>query len=485
VSLYCCLFAETPGSFAPADPATRSLAGLHDSCSVRAARSPNSLARVARACSPRVDPISDTAVIFDASGLGRVIGPPDAIAQEVVRLASLEGLTVHVAMAASVTAAWMLAQACTGITVTGSRSPAEAIAILPLRWLATLADLDGRSPRPGAAADLRRFLARAYADRCAILARWGLSTVGDLARLDAADVHARLGVSGVRLHQAARGEDVRPLGPPPDPPQFVERIELEWPIDSLEPLAFVLAREADTLCTALARADRGAAIVTTTFGLVTRDVHTRVLHLPTPIGDAALLRTLVLLDLEAHPAPAAVDTIEIAVEPAPRGIVQRSLLDRVGTSPEEQATLIARLGALMGETRVGRPVVLDTHDARAVAMEPWLQRSGTLARVSAGHPSNSRTLELSNSFPVLRRFRLPMAARVTVCRGMPVHVIARGLGGGDVVGRAGPWRTSGRWWRGDQIWDRDEWDLELADGGVYRLARDRATGVWVIEGLLD
>ena len=106
-------------------------------------------------------------------------------------------------------------------------------------------------------------------------------------------------MSGVRLHQAARGEDACPLGPAPDPPQFVDRIELEWPIDSLEPLAFVLARQADTVCAALARADRGAAIVTTTFGLVTRDVHTRVLHFPTPIGDAAMLRTLVLLDLGA------------------------------------------------------------------------------------------------------------------------------------------------------------------------------------------
>jgi protein ImuB len=81
-----------------------------------------------------------------------------------------------------------------------------------------------------------------------------------------------------------------------------------------------------------------------------------------------------------------------------------------------------------------------------------------------------------------------MAVRVTVSKGIPLHVIpsARGLPGGDVIGRAGPWRTSGRWWRGDQTsWNRDEWDLELANGGVYRLARDRDTGVWVIEGLFD
>jgi len=72
--------------------------------------------------------------------------------------------------------------------------------------------------------------------------------------------------------------------------------------------------------------------------------------------------------------------------------------------------------------------------------------------------------------------------------GAPVRVdpAARGLAGGRVLACAGPWRTSGRWWALDMSgWDRDEWDVELADGGVYRLAKDRATSQWVIEGVVD
>jgi hypothetical protein len=55
------------------------------------------------------------------------------------------------------------------------------------------------------------------------------------------------------------------------------------------------------------------------------------------------------------------------------------------------------------------------------------------------------------------------------------------------VTRAGPWRTSGSWWEADRAaaWDRDEWEVELTDHIVYRLARDRATGRWVIDGILD
>jgi hypothetical protein len=71
---------------------------------------------------------------------------------------------------------------------------------------------------------------------------------------------------------------------------------------------------------------------------------------------------------------------------------------------------------------------------------------------------------------------------------MPVRVTpsARGLSGGRVVMSAGPWRSSGGWWSLNRVgWDRDEWDVELATGDVYRIARDRSTGQWEIEGILD
>jgi protein ImuB len=57
---------------------------------------------------------------------------------------------------------------------------------------------------------------------------------------------------------------------------------------------------------------------------------------------------------------------------------------------------------------------------------------------------------------------------------------------GAVVMAAGPWRESGGWWReaGD-AWDRDEWDVALDSGLACRLAQDRATGTWVVDGVLD
>jgi hypothetical protein len=34
-------------------------------------------------------------------------------------------------------------------------------------------------------------------------------------------------------------------------------------------------------------------------------------------------------------------------------------------------------------------------------------------------------------------------------------------------------------------WNRDEWEVALADGAVYRIFRDHATDAWFIDGVID
>ena len=140
----------------------------------------------------------------------------------------------------------------------------------------------------------------------------------------------------------------------------------------------------------------------------------------------------------------------------------------------------------------------------------------------------------------LRRFRHPVPIRVHVKQGKPssVSIMERGLSGGTIDSCAGPWRTSGSWWdtrisnpesrvsrsdedpesripipnpesripspesRGSRVpnpesrvpnpgsrlpdpWDRDEWDVALADGPTYRLFRERHSDKWFLEGVVD
>jgi protein ImuB len=491
---------------------------------------------IARACSPRVAPQGLHAAVFDASGLERACGPPEVIAREVERMAVAQGLTARVAVATTMTTAWILAHARPGVTVACGERGRAALAELPVAWLATVFDLDraigarllidgpakparGESMRRGRARNYRvapppssaigsaganrapavrvkdREIAAICRDRLATFERWGVRTCGALADLARADVHARMGPVGVRLHQAAHGEDVEPLVPVPEAAVFADRVELEWPIEGLEPLTFVLARQCERLSSQLERADRGAVAIHTTLTLVTRETHERHLALPAPLRDARVLRTLIGLDLETHAPEGAIDVVEIRLDVTPGRILQGSLLAWAVPSPEDLSTLLARLGALVGESRVGAPVCPNTHDLRQVAMAPF--------QVTASDPPPDRAgkrpeVDL-DACRTLRRFRLPLAARVTVEHGTPREVwpSARGLAGGRVVVAAGPWRSSGLWWapafaggsaetdeRG-AAWDRDEWDVELPDGVVYRLARQRSVGSWEIEGVFD
>ena len=83
------------------------------------------------------------------------------------------------------------------------------------------------------------------------------------------------------------------------------------------------------------------------------------------------LRTLLLLDLESHPPPAAIDRVTIVIDPTPGRVVQHTLFTRAHPTPEQLSTLLARLGALMGQDRIGAPATVDSHRPGAFAMEPF------------------------------------------------------------------------------------------------------------------
>jgi protein ImuB len=81
----------------------------------------------------------------------------------------------------------------------------------------------------------------------------------------------------------------------------------------------------------------------------------------------------------------------------------------------------------------------------------------------------------------LRRLRPPAPAAVTLASGRPVAMRSSRLAGRIVAG-VGPWRSSGEWWT-PQPWLQDEWDVELADGTLCRLAHDGSA--WHIAGIYD
>jgi protein ImuB len=311
------------------------------------------------------------------------------------------------------------------------------------------------------------------AEQQELFARWGLRTIGDLARLPPAALAARLGPEGPRLVRRARGEDAGAFVSAPLPERFETSLELDWPVELLEPLAFLLSRLLEPLTAALAARGAKAAALAYELALVDATTHARTLRPIAPTGDARTWRTLVLLDLEAHPPRDAISRITLRAEPTPVRAVQFSLLDPALPSPEKLAATLARLDAFSASGRIGSPQLVDTHRPGAFAVSSFAP-----AALPRGAPLTAAVVPRV----ALRAYRPPRLAHVLTKAGVPGFVAAPGVRGA-VTAAAGPWRVSGDWW--DNAFSREEWDVALAGGGAFRLFRDRLRGEWFVEGELD
>ncbi len=501
------------------------------------------LVEVARAFTPRFEQIG-AVVLLDASGLSRLFGSANELGEHLRDALSKQSpgdAVPRIALASTQTAATLLALGSPGLTVVmpGKEAiPLAPLSVTVLDAFEKLAETEVRSAEAPAARARReggpqtrqhmgdldstggwhhprsthqasRARRRAPDNRLLeILSKWGIRTLGALTTLSGPEIHERLGERGAAWQSLARGIDARPMVPWVDEVPFEAALELEWPIEGLEPLSFVLARLLEPLAERLERADRGAAVVYTSLRLTSRTVCTRTLQLPAPMRDPKTLRTLILLDLETHPPDAPIDTVRVLIDPTPAKVLQWTLLERAQPAVEQVSTLVARLSALMGAGHVGSPGLIDTWRPGSFAMLEFGVQSAELRVQSAELRVQNETppSALCTLNSALRRFRFPIPTRVTVSEGRPVRVQTdrQGFSSGAVVQAAGPWRTSGEWWNtpGPQsnasapsvalgasapsvAWDRDEWDVEMHDGTIYRLVVERGVGQWFLEGVID
>ena len=110
-------------------------------------------------------------------------------------------------------------------------------------------------------------------------------------------------------------------------------------------------------------------------------------------------------------------------------------------------------------------------------------------KISTERKAEKQIGEEKSAVTALRRFRPPLRAAVSLENGQPVRVVCAKVKevNGDVLWRAGPWRSSGDWWE-HTAWSRDEWDIALQFAnaiGLYRLVHDLLGGSWFVEGTYD
>jgi protein ImuB len=444
------------------------------------------------AFSPCVEVTGIDTVIVDISGLESLFGASSKIARDLARRCSDAGIEVHIAVAANPDAALHAARGYSGITLIPEGGEAERLGPLPLDVLVTPAY--GKSQKQKQQKPDLEMLDK--------FERWGVRTLRGLALLPEVAVVERLGQAGLRWQRFAHGATRRELVLTTPVLQFQEAVELEYAVDLLEPLAFLLSRMLEQLCARLqSRAmatnelhlrlqldpditvdreglpferkkfDEGEDTERHTEVVESRSASPesckfveRTIKLPVPMIDAKTFLKLLQLDLKANPPSAPVLKLWLRAEPVRPKFDQRGLFLPLTPEPQKLEITLARLAGVAGQENVGAAQVLDTH-------RPDSFRITRFAPPLPDYEKKNESETAVRTVSALRRFRPPQPVSVMLVHDRPAEIgpprelvqaeETTRTTYGEVTWCAGPWRTSGEWWNREP-WEREEWDVAIS-----------------------
>jgi len=462
-----------------------------------------SLAEFAYAFSPLVEETAADTVVIDVEGCALRFGSTYELANEIAKQAKVSkesgglGCKVNVALAGNPDAAIHAAKFCRGVTFT---VPGEELTCL------------GRLPLKALQCSLAGVEESQAAEILETLNLWGVRTFEEFAALPVAGVSERLGQDGLKLQRLAGGKTKRHLKIPQPAAVFKNSIELDYPIAELEPLSFILARLLNQTCASLNAYALATNALQVELKLEHGALHELKLNLPYPMRDHKVFLKLLLLDTEMHPPPAAVVGVSINCEPVKPRVLQTGLFIPLAPEPEKLELMLARLAKLVGAENFGSPELLDTHRPDAFRVKRFELKESERKKRSKQQTAESKQpsansnpkFEIRNPKFTLgfRVFRPPLRALVQAEHGHPLEISAWDKNKsvyGKVVCAAGPWRTTGEWWRAD-TWARDEWDVAVESGAktkeasghgssrlqvLYRIYRELRSGTWFVEGIYD
>jgi protein ImuB len=410
--------------------------------------------------SPRVEAQSrDGAFLcfIDLLGTEKLLGSPEALTRNLLASVQELGVSACAVISRNANAAAALAKgqaSGTVVKIIPAGEEAAALASLPLSVL-----------------DLTE-------EQREIFTLWGIHTLGILADLSEKELVARLGQSGQRLRQLARGE--LPHSFQPSEPAFAleEWMGLDSPVEVLDALLFVVNGMLEQLIRRAESRSLALASITMTLTLEGLATHTCTVRTALPTNERQLWIKLLHLELDAHPPPAAILTLAITAEPGAINDTQLGLFTPPLPEPARLDVTLARIRAIVGDGCVGRPALIDTHQPQGIRVEPFTASTGSSTSMASFGPLRS----------AIRALRPAENISVTVQNNTMTTFVFREIR--YIVKQTyGPWLISGGWWS-QPSWSLEQWDvvayareevLPLCCCVVHDLMQDR----WQISALHD
>jgi protein ImuB len=308
----------------------------------------------------------------------------------------------------------------------------------------------------------------------------GVTDVGALSRLPPEALAHRFGAAGAAAARLARGEDASPLVPYVPEALPEEPFDLEAPVETAEPLLFVLRRLAERVAARLAGRGLGATRLELTLALEPRGEERLLLPLARPTASPQGWLLVLRERLAELRLPAAVAGLRLAAAEV-AAVPQEQLA--IGDRPEAALALeavLSRLASRLGEPALFAAAPVDRHRPEAAYRPAPFSRPGPRAKERA--PPDAPAVPRSD---LVRPTRLLAPPRPIVAEGEGGRLTALRVGGRAhrVEALVGPERLRGEWW--SEPFDRDYYRVRLAGLGDCWIYRDGADGRLYLHGLFD
>lgn len=401
------------------------------------------LAAVAGTFAHSIEMIED-GVLFDISGLERLIGDPENVSKKILGEIKRRNITGNVAVADTIESAMLLAR-CESQRVSKDDTSNEKFEQLPL------AELDIAEDTLNVFTDL------------------GLKRVEDLLAISEDALIERYGREFEDVIRTIRQEGDRLIVPNVKESSILWSFTLDMAVEDFEQLIFILNHGLDDLLRRVQREGHSTDELDIDLGLANKTKRSYKIKTSFPTLEKAFWLKLINLRVSLDPPEAGILSLDVTARFTKPRPTQKGLYAAKRPEPESLLLTVGKLKKLVGENEVGTPVLLDQR-----LYKPFVLDAGSL-------PTGEEQLEITFAPPVIAfNYYRPAVRAEVLIRDQLAFIRTRNFSG-HILNSSGVWKSNSKWW--DKPWKTREWDIEVENYGIYRLCK--VNDGWFLIGEYD
>ncbi len=401
------------------------------------------LMAAAREFSHSIEMLED-GVLFDVSGLERLIGKPRMIAEKILEQLRSQNIPGSIAVAETVDTASLLARQKKGL---------EHVIHLP----------DSFQKLPLRDLEIEQDTLNVFQDL-------GFRRVEDLLAIPRDEFIKRYGREFGAVIKTIEQQGERLLVPNVKENHVAWAYDLDFPVEDFEQLIFILNHGLDKIFAEVRHCGFSTEHLDISFRLQNKTGRDYEIKTSFPTLDKTFWLKLINLRISMNPPEAGIMAFRVTAyftRPRP---AQRGLYAVSRPEPESLLLTVGKLKKLVGENNVGVPVILNQRLAQSFALD------------ADALPKGKEKLEVHEGPSVIAfsYFHPPVRAEVLVRDKRLIFIRSR-LFAGHVREYSGVWKSNSKWW--DRSWKTQEWDVEIESHGIYRLCK--VDNEWFLAGEYD